>query len=60
MPGAVCFYMLSIFAMPQIPDGYSFQQDEAPFFNWTLVTEFMNQHFASIWLGRGGSNLWPH
>jgi hypothetical protein len=44
--------MLENYAVPQVPHGYIFQQD------WTLVTEFLNEQFAGIWIGLGGPIQW--
>jgi hypothetical protein len=51
--------MLENYAMPQVSDGHTFQHDGAPPHYWTPVTEFLNQHFARRWIGRGGPIPWP-
>jgi hypothetical protein len=46
--------MLENYAMPQVSVGYTFQRAGAPPHYWTPVTEYLNQHFAGRWIGRGG------
>jgi hypothetical protein len=40
---AMCLDILENYGVPQIPDGYIFQQDGAPPHFWTPVTEFPNE-----------------
>jgi hypothetical protein len=47
------------FAVPQIPDGYFFQQDGTPPYFWTPVTEFLNKKFTGMWISQGGPIQWP-
>jgi hypothetical protein len=57
--GAVYHHMIKNFAMPQVPDRYTFQQDETPPHYWIPVTESLNQHFAGRWIGHSSPIPWP-
>jgi hypothetical protein len=47
---AVYLHMMENYAVPQVLDGYSFQQDVIPPHFWILVTEFLNVQFTGMWI----------
>lgn len=57
--GNVYLDMLQNYAIPQIPQGYVFQQDGAPPHYALHVTDHLNECFPQRWIGRGGPTAWP-
>jgi hypothetical protein len=55
---AVYFDKLENCAVPQVPDGYSFQHGGAPPHFWTPVPEFLNEQLTGVWVILGGPILW--
>ena len=55
----VYFDMLQNYAIPQIPQGYVFQQDAAPPHFALHVRNHLNECFPQQWIGRGGPTAWP-
>jgi hypothetical protein len=51
--------MLKSFAVPQIPPGFIFQQDDAPSHFHRDVTTFLDETFPGRWLETGGPTAWP-
>jgi hypothetical protein len=51
---AVYLDMLKNCAVPQLLDGYIFQQDGAPPHSWTHVTEFLNEQLTRMWISQDG------
>lgn len=51
--------MLQNYAIPQIPQGYVFQQDGAPPHFAFHVREHLNECFPQRWIGRAGPTAWP-
>ena len=51
--------MLQNYTIPQIPQGYVFQQDGAPPHFALHVRDHLNQCFPQQWIGRGGPTAWP-
>jgi hypothetical protein len=47
---AVYLHILENYAVPQIPEGYVFQQDVAPSHFWIPITEFLNLRFTGMWI----------
>ena len=56
--GNVYFDMLQNYAIPQIPQGYVFQQDGAPPYFALHVRDHLNECFPQKWIGRGGPTAW--
>ncbi|KAJ4426761.1 hypothetical protein ANN_26560, partial [Periplaneta americana] len=57
--GNVYLDMLQNYVIPQIPQGYVFQQDGAPPHYALHVTDHLNECFPQRWIGRGGPTAWP-
>ena len=57
--GNVYLDMLQNYAIPQIPQGYVFQQDGAPPHFALHVGDHLNECFPQQWIGRGGPTAWP-
>ncbi|KAJ4447807.1 hypothetical protein ANN_09815 [Periplaneta americana] len=57
--GNVYLDMLQHYAIPQIPQGYVFQQNRAPPHYALHVTDHLNECFPQRWIGRGGPTAWP-
>ena len=57
--GNVYLDMVQNYAIPQIPQGYVFQQDGAPPHFALDVSDHLNECFPQQWIGRGGPTAWP-
>jgi hypothetical protein len=55
----MCLDILENYAVPQVCDGYIFQQDGAPPRFWTPVTQFPNEYFTGLWISQGDCIPWP-
>lgn len=51
--------MLEQYALPQLPQHTTFQQDGAPPHFHHLVREHLDREMPGRWIGRGGPTTWP-
>ncbi|GBM43010.1 hypothetical protein AVEN_88610-1 [Araneus ventricosus] len=51
--------MLQLYAIPQFPEGVTFQQDGVPPHYGNIVREFLDTTFPQLWIGRGAVMAWP-
>ena len=59
MNGNLYLDMLQNYAIPQIPQGYVFQQDGAPLHFALHIRDHLNECFPQQWIGQSGPTAWP-